>query len=62
MRAAAARLAGVSIADVTFTRNTTAGIGMVASGLDWQPGDRVVVPNHEFPSNIYPWTACAIEG
>lgn len=28
-----------------FTRNTTEAINMVAAGLDWQPGDRVVT-NH----------------
>jgi selenocysteine lyase/cysteine desulfurase len=25
--------------------------------LDWAPGDRVVVPDLEFPSNVYPWLA-----
>jgi selenocysteine lyase/cysteine desulfurase len=25
--------------------------------LDWAPGDRVVLPDLEFPSNVYPWLA-----
>ncbi len=30
-------------------------ISLVAEGLDWQPGDNVVVPSNEFPSNLLPW-------
>ena len=56
-RAAAAELMGVPSRDVAFIKNTTEGVGFVASGLEWSPGDRVVVPDLEFPSNIYPWLA-----
>jgi cysteine desulfurase / selenocysteine lyase len=35
--------------------NTTTGIGLVAEGWDWQPGDNVVTLENEFPSNAYPW-------
>jgi selenocysteine lyase/cysteine desulfurase len=56
-RAAAAKLMGVPVDDVAFIKNTAEGVGFVASGLDWTPGDRVVVPDLEFPSNIYPWLA-----
>lgn len=62
VRAQAARLAGVPVDDVTFTRNTTAGLALMASGLDWQPGDRVLVPALEFPSNVYPWLALRDRG
>jgi selenocysteine lyase/cysteine desulfurase len=37
-------------------------MGFVASGLDWSPGDRVVVPALEFPSNLYPWLALRDRG
>ena len=57
VRAAAARLMGVPAADVAFVKNTTEGLGFVANGIDWAPGDRVVVPDGEFPSTIYPWLA-----
>lgn len=57
VRAGAARLMGVPTADVAFVKNTTEGLGFVANGLTWAPGDRVVVPDLEFPSTIYPWTA-----
>lgn len=38
-----------------FTRNTTEAINMVAAGLDWQPGDRVVTTVMEHHSNLLPW-------
>lgn len=58
-RQRAADLMGVDVADVAFVKNTTEGLGFVANGLDWQAGDRVVVPDGEFPSTIYPWLALA---
>lgn len=54
-RQSAATLLGVPTDDVAFVKNTTEGLGFVASGLRWKPGDRVVVPDREFPSTIYPW-------
>ena len=57
VRAAAATLMGVAAADVAFVKNTTEGLGFVANGLSWRPGDRVVVPDYEFPSTLYPWLA-----
>jgi selenocysteine lyase/cysteine desulfurase len=48
---------GVPVNDVAFIKNTAEGVGFVASGLEWTPGDRVVVPDLEFPSNVYPWLA-----
>jgi cysteine desulfurase/selenocysteine lyase len=38
-----------------FTKNTTEAINMVAAGLDWQPGDRVVTTIVEHHSNLLPW-------
>lgn len=61
-RAAVARLMNVPVNDVALVKNTTEGLGFVANGLDWRPGDRVVVPNHEFPSTIYPWLALRDRG
>ena len=62
VRAAAARLMGVPAEDVAFVKNTTEGLGFVANGLDWEEGDRVVVPDEEFPSTLYPWTALRDRG
>ena len=51
----AAALIGCPAAASAMIRNTTEGITLVAEGLDWQPGDNVVVPGDEFPSNLFPW-------
>ncbi len=56
-RADAASMLGVDAADVAFVKNTTEGLGFVCSGLQWQPGDRIVVPDLEFPSTVLPWLA-----
>jgi len=41
--------------DILFVPNTTVGIGLIAEGFPWQPGDNVVLPAEEYPSNLYPW-------
>lgn len=38
-----------------FTRNTTEAINMVAAGIDWKPGDRIVTTVTEHHSNLLPW-------
>jgi selenocysteine lyase/cysteine desulfurase len=55
MRATAARMIGAHSDEIALVENTTAGISLVAEGLDWQPGDNVVTLADEFPSNVYPW-------
>ena len=62
VRQRAAALMGVPATDVAFVKNTTEGLGFVASGLDWCPGDRVVVPDGEVPSTAYPWLALEDRG
>ena len=48
--------------DVFFVPNTTHGIGVVAEGFPWQPGDNVVLPADEYPANQYPWLNLAARG
>jgi len=56
VRRLAARLLGAKEPhEVAFVENTSTGLSLVASGLDWQPGDNVVGVACEFPSNVYPW-------
>ena len=38
-----------------FTRNTTEAINMVAAGLPWKKGDRVITTILEHHSNLLPW-------
>jgi cysteine desulfurase / selenocysteine lyase len=48
--------------DIALLKNTTEGISTVAWGLDWMPGDNMVLPAGEFPSNRLPWLAQAERG
>lgn len=56
VRGLAARLLGARHAqEIAFVENTSAGLSLVASGIDWKPGDNIVSAAPEFPSNVYPW-------
>jgi cysteine desulfurase / selenocysteine lyase len=45
--------------EIAFVKNTSEGISIVANGIDWQYGDRIVTTNIEYPANIYPWMEVA---
>ena len=55
LRRNTARLIGCEAAEVAIVKNTSEGIAMVAAGLAWRAGDKVVAFHQEFPSNYYPW-------
>ncbi len=55
LRLAAARLVGGHRNEIALVKNTSEGIAMVAAGLDWRPGDKMVAFREEFPANYYPW-------
>jgi cysteine desulfurase / selenocysteine lyase len=50
-----ARLINAGTDEVAFVKNTSEGLAIVANGLDWKSGDNVVIPDIEFPANVYPW-------
>jgi cysteine desulfurase / selenocysteine lyase len=50
-----ARLINAEMDEVAFVKNTSEGLAIVANGLDWKSGDNVVIPDIEFPANVYPW-------
>jgi selenocysteine lyase/cysteine desulfurase len=62
VRGQVAVLLGAHVDDITFTRGTTDGLGLVAAGLDWNEGDVVVLPAHDHPSTELPWRARADVG
>jgi selenocysteine lyase/cysteine desulfurase len=62
VRGRAALLLGADPAEVAFVKNTSEGLGLVAAGLDWRPGDQVVTCDLEYPSNVYPWWSLADQG
>lgn len=54
-RRACATLICAQADEICLVPNTTFGVNIVASGLPWQPGDSVIVPSNEFPSNYVAW-------
>ncbi len=40
---------------VAMVKNTTDGMILLARGLKWEEGDRIILHRMEFPSNVYPW-------
>lgn len=55
VRRAAAKLIDAQDSEIALVKNTSEGISIVATGLDWQPGDVVVAFREEFPANSLPW-------
>ncbi len=48
--------------EVAFCQNTSTGLSLIAAAIPFQPGDKVLVPRNEFPSNIYVWQNLAAKG
>ncbi|GAA5508840.1 aminotransferase class V-fold PLP-dependent enzyme [Novipirellula caenicola] len=55
LRQDSAELLHCSPREICLVPNTSTGINIVAEGWPWQPGDSVVIPDGEFPSNLFPW-------
>ncbi len=55
IRRSCARLVHARPEEIAFVKSTSHGLAIVAKGLDWKPGDNVLIYEKEFPSNIYPW-------
>lgn len=57
-----ARFIGATSDEIAFAHNTTHGLLCVANSLPWRPGDNVLIAEHEFPANVYPWKNLAARG
>ena len=55
VRKLCAQLVNSGADEMAFIRSTSHGLSLVSEGLDWQSGDRVLFPEKDFPSNIFPW-------
>jgi len=62
VRSRVGELLSTGAESITFVKNTTSGLGLVAAGLDWANGDNVVGIDREFPANVYPWMALRRKG
>lgn len=57
-----ARVFSVPAEDIAFLSSVSEGVNLLAYGLDWKPGDNVVVADVEFPSDLLPWTKTKAHG
>lgn len=55
LRQSSAALINCHRDEIAFVKNTSEGISIVANGIDWQWGDKIVTTAIEYPANIYPW-------
>ncbi|HYL80142.1 MAG TPA: aminotransferase class V-fold PLP-dependent enzyme [Candidatus Acidoferrum sp.] len=60
-RIAAQAVGAAADAEIAFTKNTTEAINLVAQGLDWKPGDEIILTELEHQSNTIPWMRAAQE-
>lgn len=61
-RALAARMLHADPGEIAFVGPTSLGLSFVASGLQFKPGDDVLIYLDDYPSNVYPWRALAEQG
>src|SRR5215475_10104470 len=54
-RELAARLINARPDEIAFAPGTSAGLAMIANGVDWREGDNIVTADCEFPANVVPW-------
>lgn len=54
-----ARLIGADVEEIALAGNTGAGLNLAAWTFPLGKGDTVVIPDGEFPANVYPWMAAA---
>lgn len=62
IRAAIARFVGAGSHEIALVRNTSDGANAIACGIDWKPGDDVILCDNEFPANAISWVALRHRG
>lgn len=55
IRSSIARLIGADVEDIALTTGASAGMAAVAAGMNWEPGDEVLVGRGEFPAHFATW-------
>jgi selenocysteine lyase/cysteine desulfurase len=40
---------------IAFTKSVTDSLNILAQGIDWKQGDRIILNDIEFPANVYPF-------
>lgn len=50
-----ASMIGTDADRIAFVQNTSEGLNVLASGLPWNTGDRILLFDREFPANVHPF-------
>jgi len=48
--------------DISLSQSTSSALTLVARSFPFRPGDEILAPAGEFPSNVWPWKALADRG
>jgi selenocysteine lyase/cysteine desulfurase len=62
IRDRAGRALGLPADEISVTTSTSFGMMLLAQGLRWRHGERLLIGPDEFPSNAYPWFALEERG
>jgi selenocysteine lyase/cysteine desulfurase len=54
-RNSVSRFVGADPGEIAFIRSISEGVSAVAWGLDWKPGDEVIITDQEHPTGLMPW-------
>lgn len=55
LRGLISKLINARASQIAFVKNTSEGLNILASGLTWEQGDRIILADCEFPANVYPF-------
>jgi len=55
-------LIGTAPEEIVLGNSTSYGIHLLANGMPWKPGDRVLLVDGDFPATILPWLGLAKQG
>jgi selenocysteine lyase/cysteine desulfurase len=62
VKARLAKLINTSPDRIAFVDNTSNGLNIIAQGLSWKSGDKIILNDIEFPSNVYPFLNLKSQG
>jgi cysteine desulfurase / selenocysteine lyase len=51
----AARLLNTDATNIAFAASASDALALLASSIDWKPGDHIITTDLDFPSNVLPW-------
>lgn len=57
-----AKLLNTAPGRIAFVDNTSNGLNILAQGINWKKGDRILLNDIEFPSNVYPFLNLQTQG